>query len=334
MSTKNNIISQRDEREQFKHDVLTGLADEQPGIPSKYLYDELGSALFEAITVTPEYYVTRADLTIMDQCLTNIAHVIGPDAHVIEFGSGAGVKTQRLLTSLENPAAYSPLEISATALEASAASLRNAFPNILISPVQADYTQTIAPAELDICPDCRTRVIYFPGSTIGNFEHEQAQSFLERFYTIVCAYAPKIDGGVLIGIDLLKDIDTLIAAYDDEAGVTSAFNKNLLTRINSTLAGNFDLSQWIHEARFNHELERIEMHLVSITDQTVSIHGQQFDFPAGKTIHTENSHKYSLARFSQMAQKAGFYLDQHWTDPEDLFATCYLRPAKQPNQPG
>ena len=315
------------EQQSLLDDVLHGLSQNQATIPSKYLYDELGSALFEAITVAPEYYVTRADLDVMDLHLNDIATTIGPNAHVIEFGSGAGSKTLRLLKALKSPIAYSPIEISETALSASATHLKSTFPNLLISPVLADYTKDIEPKTLDICHDCQNRIVFFPGSTIGNFEALQAEDFLRRFRKIITALAPNVVGGDLIGIDLLKPIDTLIAAYDDEAGVTAAFNKNLLARLNKQLNANFNLDHWVHEAYFNDKLARIEMHLVSAIDQTIIIADRCFNFPAGKSIHTENSHKYSIQSFSDIAARCGLRLQQHWTDSKGLFATCYFIPA-------
>ncbi len=310
----------------FLHDVLTGLAQPLPEISSKYLYDELGSMLFEAICVTPEYYVTRADLEILDNHLPEISRCIGTHAHVIEFGSGAGIKTSRLLDSLEHPTAYSPIEISAAVLEASAEHLRHQFPQLRIQPVQADYTHPISHSNLDICQDCQTRVVYFPGSTIGNFTLDQAQHFLQRIQKIISKFLPEVNGGLLIGIDLLKPLDVLIPAYADTAGVTAAFNRNLLARINRELGSDFDLDQWAHEARFNAEQQRVEMHLVSSCLQTVTLAGQQFEFSQGTSIHTENSHKYTLQGFSAMAAKAGLKLQQHWTDSNGWFATCYFVP--------
>ncbi len=314
----------------FLQDALTGLAQPQPEIPSKYLYDELGSMLFEAICVTPEYYVTRTDLEILDRHLPDISACIGPRAHVIEFGSGAGVKTSHLLASLEQPAAYTPIEISAAALEASAAHLQRQFPALRIQPLAADYTQPIAPADLDICTDCQTRVVYFPGSTIGNFTLDQARHFLRRIQAIISAFLPEIRGGLLIGIDLLKPLEVLLPAYADPAGVTAAFNKNLLARMNRELGSDFVLSQWSHAARFNSEHQRVEMHMVSERTQQVQLGGQTFSFAAGDSIHTENSHKYSLRGFSEMAARAGLKLEQHWTDANGWFATCYFVP-QEPN---
>lgn len=310
----------------FLQDALIGLAKPEPEISSKYLYDELGSVLFEAICVTPEYYVTRTDLKILDDHLPEISRCIGPQAHVIEFGSGAGVKTSHLLDSLEQPTAYSPIEISAAALDVSAAHLRRQFPNLGIYPIQADYTQPISSTDLDICQGCKTRVVYFPGSTIGNFTLDQAQHFLQRIQKIASKFLPEVSGGLLIGIDLMKPMDVLIPAYDDAAGVTAAFNKNLLARMNNELGADFDLTLWGHQARFNNEHQRVEMHLVSKQQQTVSLGGQTFEFSAGASIHTENSHKYTLESFSAMAAKAGLELKQYWTDSNQWFATCYFVP--------
>lgn len=321
-------MAQQDPDNTFLSDVLNGLNKPQAEISSKYLYDELGSMLFEAICVTPEYYVTRSDLDILDRHLDSITSCIGPQAHIIEFGSGAGVKTSRLLDSLEQPVAYSPIEISAAALSASAEQLQHQFPSLRIQPIQADYTQSIANEELDICPNCKARVVYFPGSTIGNFTLDQAQHFLQRIERIISAYEPDVHGGLLIGIDLIKSLDVLIPAYADAAGVTAAFNKNLLARINHELGADFDLSQWQHEARFNTEFQRIEMHLVSQSDQVIKLAGKSFNFSSGASIHTENSHKHSLESFCKMAEQAGLKLHQHWTDKQGWFATCYFVPNR------
>lgn len=302
-------------------EVLAGLAEAPRTLPYKYLYDERGSKLFEAICETPEYYLTRADLAILEQHLPEMAALVGPDAHVIEFGSGAGIKTRRLLAALESPRAYTPIEISASALRASARRLESSFPEIEIRPLQADYLQLISRENLLLDPPAKRRVVYFPGSTISNFSHDEARHFLTRLRRIV-----EPDGAVLIGVDLAKDPARLLAAYDDAGGATAAFNLNLLEHINRELDTDFDITGFRHEARYNDALRRIEMHLVATRAMTVTVAGRPFEFTEGESIHTENSHKYSVADFRELATSAGLLSRQVWKDPEGLFSTHYLEP--------
>lgn len=303
-------------------EVLAGLSRRPRTLPYKYLYDARGSELFEAICETPEYYLTRADLALLEHHLPEMAALVGTDAHVIEFGSGAGVKTRRLLAALESPRAYTPIEISASALDASAGELRAAFPDIEIRPLQADYLQPIADENLTIDPPARRRIVFFPGSTISNFSHEEARHFLTRMRRIV-----EPDGAVLIGVDLDKEPKRLLAAYDDSQGVTAGFNLNLLERINRELGADFDIGSFRHQARYDDELHRIEMHLVADRAMTVTLAGNRFQFAEGESIHTENSHKYSVADFQALAASAGLESKQVWKDPEGLFSTHYLEPS-------
>lgn len=302
-------------------EVLAGLAERPRTLPYKYLYDARGSELFEAICETPEYYLTRADLATLEHHLPEMAALVGPVAHVIEFGSGAGTKTRRLLAALESPRAYTPIEISASALEASARELKAAFPDIDIRPLQADYLQPVASETLMLDPPARRRIVFFPGSTISNFSHDEARHFLTRMRRIV-----EPDGAVLIGVDLDKDPTRLIAAYDDAGGVTAAFNLNLLERLNRELEADFNLAGFRHEARYNDQLHRIEMHLVAKRAMTVTVADRKFEFAEGESIHTENSHKYSVADFRALAASAGLESKQVWQDPEGLFSTHYLEP--------
>lgn len=310
--------------EQFMDDVVSGLSQGQKALPCKYLYDEDGSRLFEAICETDDYYVTRADLALLDEYLPDMAKLIGPEAHIIEFGSGAGVKTHHLLTALDHPRAYTPIEISASALEASAAELRKAFPNIEIRPLQGDYTQQIPSEALTLSPRDSKRLVFFPGSTISNFTHEEAAGFLKRIRNIIRARDGRESGGLLIGVDLIKSEDILVAAYDDSQGVTRDFNLNLLERINRELGADFQIDQFEHEARFNPDHGRIEMHLVSQCDQKVKINGHQFQFKDGESIHTESSHKYSVDSFKQLAASTGLKVVKTWFDKRKLFSTHYL----------
>lgn len=307
------------ETERFREDVLTGLSGQPRSIPCKYLYDAKGSELFERICETPEYYVTRADLTLHEAHIEEIAAMIGVGAHVIELGSGAGVKTRRLLASLESPRAYTPIEISAAALEQSARELRNAFPDTEIRPVQADYTRPIEAEQLNLDPPASRRVVYFPGSTISNFEHGEAIEFLDRIRRIAGS-----NGVVLIGVDLSKHADYLIAAYDDAAGITAAFNRNLLERLRRELGADVDSEAFVHEARYDAEHERIEMHLVARYPTRITIDDRTFEFEKGDSIHTENSHKYSVESFRELAGRAGLRSKKVWFDPDELFSMHWL----------
>jgi len=245
--------------------------------------------------------------------------MIGPQAHVIELGSGAGVKTRKLLAGLENPRAYTPIEISAAALSASARELESAFPEIEIRPLRADYTQPIRSEDLILDPPARRRVVYFPGSTISNFDHDAAATFLERMGNMAGPH-----GAILIGVDLLKPAARLIRAYDDSEGITAAFNRNLLERLQRELSADIDADAFDHEARFNADLNRIEMHLVAQRPTVITVAGQRFEFARGDSIHTESSHKYSVPDFKALAERAGLKPVKVWKDPDKLFSMHWL----------
>lgn len=312
-------MNENSELERFRRDVLAGLSADPPAIPCKYLYDARGSELFERICDTPEYYVTRADLALHQDHMTDIAARIGPGAHVIELGSGAGVKTRELLASLESPRAYTPIEISATALARSARALEAAFPDIRIRPVQADYTHPLPARDLAVDPPAKQRVVYFPGSTISNFEHGEAVAFLERLRRLAGS-----DGAVLIGVDLVKPVERLLAAYDDAAGITAAFNRNLLERMQRELDADIDIAAFAHQARYDQSLERIEMHLVARYPTRIVINTRSFAFEAGDSIHTESSHKYSVESFVELAAQAGLRSEKVWFDADGLFSMHWL----------
>ena len=308
--------------EDFLNDALTGLRDEPRWLPCKYLYDEKGSALFEAICDTDDYYVTRADLALHTLCVNEISQLTGKHSHVIEFGSGAGTKTERLLSSLDAPCAYSPIEISPTALEGSVRALEKRFPDLAIRPIEADYTQDIDPSTIKLDPPSDNRLVYFPGSTIGNFTHQEAHHFLKRMGKIAGG-----NGAILIGVDLVKPVDILLRAYDDAQGITAQFNKNILTRLQTELGAELDLEAFQHEARFNTSLSRVEMHLVATKDTRIHLGTDCFEFVLGESIHTESSHKYSIEGFRALAAAAGLEPVHHWTDPAGLFSMHYLRPT-------
>ncbi|MEM1043435.1 MAG: L-histidine N(alpha)-methyltransferase [Bacteroidota bacterium] len=303
------------EREAFLRDVIAGLSASPKSLPCKYFYDEIGSVLFDQITETEEYYPTRMELAIMQAHVDEMAAQIGPGAVLVEYGSGSSLKTRVLLDHLGSLAAYVPIDISGEHLFSVAEQLRAAYPDLPILPVAADYT-----AAFDL-PDLPAgkRVVYFPGSTIGNFDEAQAAAFLDQ-----AARIAEPGGGLLIGVDLKKDPAVLEAAYDDAAGVTSAFNLNLLDRINRELGGTFDRDRFAHRAVWNEDKSRIETYLVSLRDQTVEVDGKTFRFGEDEAMHTENSHKYTVEGFAAFAARHGLAVRQCWTDPADLFSVQYF----------
>jgi dimethylhistidine N-methyltransferase len=282
-------------------------------LPCKYFYDAAGSALFDAICETPEYYPTRTELAIMRADAGEMGARLGAGCQVVEYGSGSGVKTRVLLRHLLRPTAYVPVDISAEHLVRSARELALRFPEVEVQPVAADFTRPF-----DV-PDPATathrRVVYFPGSTVGNFAPPEALVLLTGIAGL-CGPG----GALLIGVDLKKDPAILNAAYNDAAGVTAAFNLNLLARMNRELGADFDLATFRHRAFYNEAAGRVEMHLVSTREQTVRVGGQPISFAAGESIHTENSHKYAPGEFKQLAAKAGLDLVTLWTDPGRLFS--------------
>ena len=299
----------------FATDVLEGLARQPKQLSPKYFYDATGSELFEEITVQPEYYPTRTELGILDENGADIAAILPRGAALVEFGAGATTKIRRLLSQADFDA-YAPVDISGDFLKAQAAALRQDFPRLKVHPVVADFT---APFDLPAAVRTMPRVGFFPGSNIGNFEPHEACGFLKSARRILGAGSL-----MLVGADLEKDERALYAAYNDAAGVTAGFNRNLLVRINRELGGNFDPSAFTHRAIYNRERHRIEMHLVSRKAQTVRILGQRFNFRAGESIHTENSYKYSLNRFTALAKGAGWQPRAAWTDAEGLFSVHAL----------
>jgi L-histidine Nalpha-methyltransferase len=304
------------ERERFLSDVLEGLSRAQKEIPCKWLYDERGSALFEQICDLPEYYPTRTELAIMERNVRSMAKALGPGCALVEYGSGSSLKTQLLLEHLRAPAAYLPVDISAEALASAAERLGRRFPEIPIVPVCADFT---GPLALPDVPGARRRAVYFPGSTIGNFHKLDAVSFLARI-----RHECGKGGALLLGVDLLKDRRTLLAAYDDARGVTAAFDLNLLVRANRELGADFRLESWEHSARFDERHGRVEMHLVSSVPQRVTIAGRTFAFHRGETIFTESSYKYGLPEVQALAAIAGFSTEACWSDARAWFAVLLL----------
>lgn len=302
----------------FLNDVIEGLSQNPKTLKPKYFYDNRGAQLFTEICTTPEYYPTRTEIKILNQNAEDIASQIGDNTALIEYGSGALEKIKILLNFLNEPVGLIPVDISEDQLFASAKNLENLYPDLEILPVAADFTKPIPIPGFSHPP--KKHVAFFPGSTIGNFEPDLAIQFLEGVTKTI-----GLDGLLLIGFDLKKDIETLLAAYDDQRGITSSFNKNLLSRINDELDGNFNLDTFEHVARYNENKGRIEMHLKSTTEQTVSINKELFEFLEGETIHTENCYKFTKESFTAMSSKAGLYPVKTWTDDQNLFAVMLLR---------
>jgi dimethylhistidine N-methyltransferase len=305
------------QRGRFLADVLDGLTRPHKSLPCKYFYDERGSALFDRICELPEYYPTRTELGILRRHAPAMAEALGPLCLVVEYGSGSSTKTSLLLEPLERPAAYVPVDISREHLLRSAAALARRHPGLRVIPVCADFTQ---PFSLPRVPNARRRVAYFPGSTIGNFAPPEASKFLAGVAAQCGA-----GGALLIGVDLRKSRSILEPAYDDSQGVTAEFNRNLLRRINRELGADFDGGAFDHRAFWNAEEGRVEMHLVSRRAQVVQLAGRRIPLAPGETIHTENSHKYDLAGFAELARSAGFEVERVWTDPARLFSVQLLR---------
>jgi len=298
----------------MRGDILSGLRSTPKTLPCKYFYDERGSALFDAICELDEYYPTRTETAILERHAADMAAHIGEGALVIELGSGSSTKTPLLLDALDHSAGYVPIDISREHLLDASHRIVDAFPDLAVRPVCADFTAPLELPDLGVSP--RRRIVFFPGSTMGNFDRHARRALLQR---MVALCQPE-GGGVLIGLDLLKDRRTLEAAYNDSEGVTAAFNLNLLERVNRELGGQFDLERFEHDAPFNEREERVEMHLVSTEAQTVAIGDEAVHFEAGERICTEHSHKFSVERFSALAREVGLSRRAVWTDDDGLFA--------------
>ncbi len=303
-------------RDEFVDDVLQGLAQRPASIPPKYFYDARGSRLFDAITELPEYYQTRTEIGILKDNAEEIANHVGTGSLLVEPGGGSCAKVHILLEGLQ-PRAYVPMDISHEHLRLAAEELAITFPWLEIHAACTDYTREMA---LPPSAPRGTHVAFFPGSSIGNFDPAAAVDFLQSIAELLGE-----DGYLLIGVDLKKDKALLEAAYDDADGVTAEFNLNLLQRINRELDGDFNLEHWQHKAIYNETLGRIEMHLESLTDQQVSVAGRSFNFSRGETIHSENSYKYSIDEFIQLAARAGFRSEQVWEDDNSLFSVHLFR---------
>lgn len=301
----------------FMDEVVSGLRDSPRHLPCKYFYDHAGSQLFDKICDLDEYYLTRTELTIMRGHAAEMAEQIGPGVMLVEYGSGSSLKTRLLLEQLAAPAAYVPVDISRKHLQYTANTLSSHFPEVEVLPVCADFTR---PFELPTPQQPPTHAaVYFPGSTIGNFPPDAAHQLLAQIAPL-CG----VGGGLLIGIDLQKDVAIIESAYNDTSGVTAEFNLNLLRRINRELGADFDLSSFTHQAEYNPSIGRIEMYLVSETDQEVALNGETISFSAGERICTEYSYKYTVEQFAELAAKVGLTLRRAWTDANGFFGVLHF----------
>src|SRR5580658_4228876 len=309
-----DVAVYRDEQlDAFRLDVLQGLGRPQKCLPSRWLYDPRGCELFEQITMLPEYYPTRTETGILREHAADISEFCGAQANLLEYGAGAGIKTEIVVGCLDRPRSYIPIDIADGFLDLTAARFRRHFTNLAVNPVVADFTSEFSvPAR--VLGEGR-RVAFFPGSTIGNLNAKDAGLLLQRMRRQV---GPQ--GAAIIGVDLKKDLSILLPAYDDSAGVTADFNRNILVRINRELDGQFSPQQFGHLARWNEAECAIEMHLESPIDQVIAIAGKGFAFRRGETIHTESSRKYEIRGFSEFARHHGWHTQRLWTDASRQFA--------------
>ena len=299
----------------FARTLSEGLRRSPKEIACKYFYDAEGSALFDAICALPEYYQTRTEVALLRRHAAEIAALIGPEAEIVEFGAGSLRKVRILLEALKAPAAYTPVDISGAYLRIVAQRLAADYPRLRLRPLVGDFT---LPLHVPQLPDAPRRAGFFPGGTIGNFRPDAAMALLRRMREMLDG------GGLLVGVDLIKDPALLHAAYNDAAGVTAAFNKNLLARANRELDTEFDLDAFAHYAPYNPAAQRIEMYLVSLKRQTARLPDGVVEFSAGEAIHTEDSHKYSIESFREIAVRSGFAPRAVWTDENRLFAIHWL----------
>ena len=297
---------------EFERDLVAALSTRPRAVSPKYFYDAAGSRLFDRICDLPEYYPTRTEFGLLRRHAAEMTALFGDGTDLVEFGAGSVTKVRLLLDAWRHPGRFLPVDISAEHLHASAALLRRDYPGLQVVPVVADFTRPIS------LPPQGRRVGFFPGSSIGNLSPAAAVRFLRQ------AADSLAGGGLLIGVDLVKDPARLHQAYNDSAGVTAAFNRNLLVRANRELGAGFDVEAFDHYAFYEPRLQRVEMHLVSRRAQTVCVGGQVFDFAAGETLHTENSHKYTVEGFRQMARQAGFQPGPVWVDDAQLFSVHWL----------
>ncbi|HVT45897.1 MAG TPA: L-histidine N(alpha)-methyltransferase [Thermoanaerobaculia bacterium] len=300
----------------LQEEVLEGLRSRPRRLPPKLFYDKRGSELFEQITRLPEYYLTRTEIAILRRNVPSLASRIGSDVAIIELGSGSSTKVRILLEALDEPITYIPIDISREHLAESAGRINDDYPSVRVVAVCADYLDGLAIPETG---SHRRRLLFFPGSTIGNFEPDEARRFLDD-----CSRALRRADLMIIGVDLVKKTSILDRAYDDSAGVTAEFNRNMLARLNRELAADFDLDAFAHVAWYNEAAGRIEMYLESIRDQTIHCAGESFELAAGERIHTENSYKYSVDAFHELLKETRFRPSEVWIDEGKLFSVHVL----------
>lgn len=304
-------------RDTFRKDVLSGLSREQKATPAKHLYDARGSEIFQKICELEEYYPTRTERAILERSIAEMAAALGPEAVLIEPGAGSGEKAAMLLEHMDRPRAFVPIEISPAALRSASGRLAERFPETEIRPVCASF---LAEGVMPRAEEGGARVVYFPGSTIGNFDGVERERLLWRFREMAGD-----EGHLLIGFDLKKDEGVLRRAYNDSEGVTAAFNKNLLVRINRELGGTFDPTRFEHDAPWIDQRSRIEMRLVSREEQAVEVGGRTFAFRRGEWIHTENSYKFEIDGMDAEAAGAGFERLERWQDERGWFCVALYR---------
>jgi dimethylhistidine N-methyltransferase len=308
----------------FARELLAGLSRRPRSVPPKFFYDAAGSALFDRICDLPEYYPTRTELALLQRHAREMAECIGPDAEIVEFGAGSSQKVRLLLDSLRAPRRFVPVDISAEHLHAAALALQSDYPGLDVQPVVADFTRRVELPAGDARRLPARRSGFFPGSSIGNFMPDEAVMFLRDAASMLKGEGARPAGGMLVGVDLVKDPALLHAAYNDSAGVTAEFNLNVLARANRELGANFELGRFAHYAFYEPRLQRIEMHLVSRCAQQVRLCGHGFEFAEGETLHTENSHKFTIEGFRALAHRAGFQPGPVWCDPARMFSIHWL----------
>ena len=312
------FVDQIPEQSDFLAEVISGLSQSPKSIPPKFFYDETGSYLFNKICETPEYYVTRTEIALLNNNGTEISALIGTASNVMEYGCGSSLKINALLSALHEPAEYLAIDISHEHLIQTAKSVAKTFPAVKVGALCADFMEIVdLPKEFGVTG--KAPLLFFPGSTIGNQTPGEAGQFLGRVRNLLGA-----NGSILIGVDLKKDKNILNRAYDDAEGFTAAFNLNLLKRMKNELKAEVDVGSFYHLAFFNEQQSRVEMHLVSKRAQTITLEGSTFEFLPDETIHTENSYKYSLKEFSKIAENNGFTVRKTWTDQNKLFSIQYL----------
>jgi len=306
-------------QDEFAHAVIEGLSNGAKQIPCRFLYDARGSELFEEITELDEYYPTRTEIGLLQNYGAEIGEMAGPGCALVEFGSGSSRKTRILIDHLEEIAAYVPIDIADEALNEAADRLETHYPELDVLPVHADFNQDIdLPDRINGTP----KLGFFPGSTIGNFDREGVEQFLSDAAALLGEKS-----SFLVGVDLKKSSEILLPAYDDAKGVTAEFILNLLHRINNELDGNIDLTKFDHQSVYNEEAGRVELYIVSLEGQQISVQGQTFDLKKGERIHIENSHKFSVDEFQALAESSGWTPAQVWTDDRKLFSLHYLERA-------